>query len=90
MKLVLRLVLLCAALAFMMLALTRYLLSEDSPMRHLPGPFIEWCVAIYQPQNAEEVADLEFVLASVISVALTSFVAWFVLLSRKWRHMNKG
>lgn len=85
MKGFLRPVLLSFAAALATLVLTKYLLGDTSPMKHLPRSFIEWCVSIYGPQNAEEVADLELVVAVVISVALTSGIACLVGLSRKWR-----
>ena len=90
MKRVLRPVLLCIAVTFLFLALMKYLLSDGSPMAGLPPLFIEWCAATYNPQNAEEVADMEIVIAVAISTALTSVLACVVLLLRKWRRMGKA
>lgn len=90
MKRVMRPVLLCVAVTFLILVLTKYLLSAVSPMADLPAAFIEWCVTTYNPQNAEEVADMETVIALAISTALISSLACVVLLLRKWRRMSEG
>jgi hypothetical protein len=89
MKRVVRPVLLCVAVTFMILVLTKYLLSDGSPMSGLPASFIDWCLATYNPQNAEEVADMEMVIALAISTVLTSVLACAVLLLRKKRGMGK-
>jgi len=90
MKRVLRPVLLCVAVIFLNLVLTKYLLSDGSPMSDLPASFINWCLATYNPQNAEEVADMEMVIALAISAVLTLALACVVLLLRKWRGMGKA
>lgn len=90
MKRVLRPVLLCVAAIFLILVLTKYLLSEGSPMSSLPASFVDWCLATYNPQNAEEVADMEMVIALSISTVLTSVLAGAFLFLRKRRGMDKA
>lgn len=90
MKRALRPVLLCAALTFLILALTKFILSVGSPAAGLPQWFIEWSLATYNPQNAEEVADMEMVIAIALSIVLTSVLACVALLLHKWRGMHGG
>jgi hypothetical protein len=59
-------------------------------MADLPASLIEWCVTTYNPQNAEQVADMEILIALAISTALISTLACVVLLLRKWRRMSEG
>ncbi|WP_420476512.1 hypothetical protein [Noviherbaspirillum sp. ST9] len=82
--------LLCAAATFLVLALTKYLLSAGSPMAGLPASFIEWCLATYNPRNAEEVADMELVIAFAISTTLMFALACVVLVLQKWRRAGKA
>lgn len=89
MKRVLRPVLLCIAVILAILVLAKYLLSLGSPMESLPRSFIEWCLATYNPQNAEEVADMEIVIAVAISTVVTSFLVSLAYLLRTWKFKNR-
>ena len=59
-------------------------------MSGLPASFIDWCPVTYNPQNAEEVADMEMVIALGISTVLMSVIAGVVLLLRKCRGIRKA
>lgn len=82
-------VLLCVVATFLILALAKYLLSDGSPMAGASPLFIDWYLAVYNPQNAEEVADMEMVLALAISTALISTLACVVFVLKKWRRTGK-
>lgn len=79
----LRPVLLCIAVILAILVFAKNLLSHGSLMAGLPRSFIEWCVATYNPKNAEEVADMEIVIAVAISTIVTSLLISLALLLRK-------
>ena len=89
MKRVLRPFLLCLSVTLPALAPTKYLLIDGSILADLPRSFIDWLVAAYNPQNAEEVADMELVVALAISFAAMSALACLAALLQQWRSTRK-